>query len=140
MAGRLETLRELVRPKLIGWGSLLIGAIAAYDSCSNQFPQLGLRKLGDILLPGVTMTGALLPWWGWLLILQAIFVYSLFEYVRRNIPLRSLAKQMPQYDKDASLDLSHLLYFAVLESTVVSIDGLIAEAPQGPVPLNSDKD
>ncbi len=30
------------------------------------------------------MSGSLLPWWGWLLILQAIFVYGLFEYVRRQ--------------------------------------------------------
>lgn len=29
------------------------------------------------------MSGSLLPWWGWLLIAQAIFVYALFEYVRR---------------------------------------------------------
>lgn len=25
----------------------------------------------------------LLPWWGWLLVLQAIFIFSLFEYVHK---------------------------------------------------------
>lgn len=31
------------------------------------------------------MSGSLLPWWGWLLVLQALFVYGLFEYVRRSV-------------------------------------------------------
>lgn len=73
---RLSTLREVWASKIV---KLLVGAwalVASYDGVSSQFE---LPKLGKV----VGMSGNLLPWWGWLLILQAIFVYGLFEYVRR---------------------------------------------------------
>jgi hypothetical protein len=73
------TLRNLWRPKLVKISALFVAGVAAYDSFSSQF---ALPKLGRI----VGMSGQLLPWWGWLLTLQAIFVYALFEYVRRMAP------------------------------------------------------
>ena len=76
MASRLSTLRALWAPTVVKAAVLLVGAVAAYDSFSSQF---GWPTLGTLL----GISGSLLPWWGWLLILQAIFVYALFEYVRR---------------------------------------------------------
>lgn len=73
---RTNVLRALWAPKLVRVSALLVAGVAAYDSFSSQF---GLPTLGSIL----GMSGSLLPWWGWLLILQTIFVYALFEYVRR---------------------------------------------------------
>lgn len=43
-------------------------------------------------------------------------------------------------DVDAHLDLCHLLYFAIRESTVALIDELIKQAPQGNVPRGFDAD
>jgi hypothetical protein len=74
---RLSTLQELWRPKLVKVGSTGVAVVAGYDAASNQF---GFFKIGELL----GMSGSLLPWWGWLLILQTIFIYALFEYVRRQ--------------------------------------------------------
>jgi hypothetical protein len=68
--------KELLAPKLVRWGLALLAVIGGYDTVASQAE---LPTLRDIL----GMSGALLPWWGWLLILQAILVYALFEYVRR---------------------------------------------------------
>ena len=76
---RLSTFRELWKPKIVKVGGAIVAALAGYDAASNQ---LGFVKIGEVL----GMSGTLLPWWGWLLILQAIFVYALFEYVRRMTP------------------------------------------------------
>lgn len=86
MAGeRLQTLWTMAQPRIVFWGGIGIGAVATYDSFSNQFPSWYLPKLGN-LLPGWSgMTGALLPWWGWLLVLQTVFLYALFEYVRKAV-------------------------------------------------------
>lgn len=73
---RFSTLRALWAPTIVKWAVSFVAVVAAYDAFSNQ---LSLPKLGRLL----GMSGTLLPWWGWLLILQAIFVYALFEYVRR---------------------------------------------------------
>lgn len=54
------------------------GAVPFYDAASNQF---GFPKISALW----GMSGDLLPWWGWLLIGQAVFVYALFEYVRRGL-------------------------------------------------------
>lgn len=75
-------------PKIVRYGALAVGAVAAYDSFSSQF---SFPKLGTV----AGVSGSLLPWWGWVLILQAIFVYALFEYVRRI--------QLPQSYDDTSL-------------------------------------
>ena len=77
---RLSTLRALWAPKLVKFVFGVVALVASYDSFSSQFRW---PKLGDLL----GMSGSLLPWWGWLLILQAIFVYALFEYVRMNLAL-----------------------------------------------------
>lgn len=51
-----------------------------------------MQKLGDLLPAWAGMTGALLPWWGWLLVLQALFTYALFEYVRiKAVPVKPQA-------------------------------------------------
>lgn len=73
---RITTLHAILRPKIVRWGAASLFGLGAYDAASSQF---GFPKLGKVL----GMSGMLLPWWGWLLILQAVFVYGLFDYVRR---------------------------------------------------------
>jgi hypothetical protein len=73
---RLSTIRGLWKPKIVKIGGTLVAALASYDAASNQ---LGFVKIGEVL----GMSGTLLPWWGWLLAVQAVFAYALFEYVRR---------------------------------------------------------
>jgi hypothetical protein len=70
-------LRDLFKPLAVRIGASSAGIIGAYDAISNQFI---LPKLGKI----IGMSGTLLPWWGWLLVLEAILVFALFEYVRRH--------------------------------------------------------
>lgn len=86
--GHFELLRDLFRPRLVKVGAGLTSGLFIYDALSNQFD---LTKLGKLL----GMSGNLLPWWGWLLILQAILVYALFEYVRRISP-----SSPPEYDDE----------------------------------------
>ncbi len=46
--------------------------------------QFGCDQLGWPTLPKAwQLTGAKLPWWGWLLLLQGSLTIALFEYVRR---------------------------------------------------------
>lgn len=79
MVKRLSTLREIAKP----WWVTASAALAALAGIW----QFGCDQLGWPKLPEAwAMTGAYVPWWGWLLILQAIFVAALFEYVRR-LPL-----------------------------------------------------
>jgi hypothetical protein len=85
---RLRTIHELLRPHIVRWTGWTVGAIGLYDVVSNQFPNLHLPKLGDLLPRWIAVSGSLLPWWGWLLILQAILVYALFEYVRKQLPIQ----------------------------------------------------
>lgn len=77
--GRLQTLHDIFRPRIVRWSAAILAALPLYDVFSNQF---NFPKLGKVM--GVT--GNLLPWWGWLLIMQAVFVYALFEYVRQTLP------------------------------------------------------
>jgi len=74
---RISTLGTLLKPKVVRVGLALFGLLAAYDTLSSQLELPTARRWWG-------MSGSLLPWWGWLLILQAIFVYALFEYVRRG--------------------------------------------------------
>lgn len=85
MAGEhFQTLRAIFRPWYIKVGSVLatLGAtVGIYASLQDQFPDR-LPKLQDM----VTMAHVLiLPWWGWLLVLQAVLGYGLYDYVRRTI-------------------------------------------------------
>ncbi|WP_288484820.1 hypothetical protein [uncultured Novosphingobium sp.] len=79
-------IKEYARPL---WVSLLalFGGVATYDGVSGQFD---LPKLSTLF----GKTGSLLPWWGWLLVIQAIAVAALFDYVRRNVPV-ALPQQLP---------------------------------------------
>ena len=84
--GHFQTLRALFRPWYVKVGSALATAAAGigiYASVQDQFPDK-LPKLQDV----VNMSHALiLPWWGWLLVLQAVLGFGLYDYVRRNVPV-----------------------------------------------------
>lgn len=66
------------------WSRVIAGSLAAM-----AFYQFGCDQFGWPTLPVAwQLTGAKLPWWGWLLILQATLVVALFEFVRRSyVPL-----------------------------------------------------
>jgi hypothetical protein len=73
-------IRELLRPL---WVRVLLPVslgVGTYDGVSSQF---NLPKLSQLF----GKTGALLPWWGWLLVIQAVAVAALFDFVRRNVPV-----------------------------------------------------
>lgn len=69
--------QEILRPWWVRVSIFLTVVVPSYDSNANQFD---LPKISELF----GMSGALLPWWGWLSILQAILMAALFEYVRRN--------------------------------------------------------
>ncbi len=103
--GAFQLIRDLFRPRLVRVFTLGLGFLAGYDAASNQFEW---PKLGKLL----GMSGNLLPWWGWLLILQAIFVFGLFEYVRRNAPAGrgdAVPSQSPPNDTELQGALSGLI-------------------------------
>lgn len=83
--GRLSTLREVLKPAIIRWGGSALVALGFYDVLCNQAGLPPLKNLANRVLPWWGMTGALMPWWGWLLVLQALFVYALFEYMRVKV-------------------------------------------------------
>jgi|SRR4051812_5609217 hypothetical protein len=97
--GAVKTLKEVLHPWAIRIALGLFSAIGVYDTVSNRFD---LPKLGHLL----GMSGSLLPWWGWLLVLQFVFVIALFEYIRRNVPIR--AKAVAHDGTSPSNDLSVL--------------------------------
>ncbi|MGL3820573.1 hypothetical protein [Sphingopyxis sp. R3-92] len=90
MAGTKAFVGELVRPKAVRWGALLLAGVGAYDVGCNQF---GWPKIPELW----GMTGSLLPWWGWLIAIQGLIVVALFEYVRRNAT--QALKSTPPYDE-----------------------------------------
>lgn len=69
--------------------------------------QFGCDQLDWPKLPALWgMTNALIPWWAWLLLAQAGFIYALFEYVRRNVALpNGSANDAPRIYDDSSLDV-----------------------------------
>lgn len=95
---RTSTFGALLKPKLVRVGLAIFAALAAYDTLSSQLELPTVRRWWG-------MSGSLLPWWGWLLILQAIFVYALFEYVRRLSPA---ASQTTQGDELPVLDYTEM--------------------------------
>ena len=81
MERKTTFLREILRPWWVRIAFLLTVAIPSYDGISNQFDW---PKIPELL----GMTGSLLPWWGWLIVILAISVGALFDYVRRNVPIQ----------------------------------------------------
>lgn len=119
---RLKTLRELYRPKLVRYASLAIAAVAGYDAASNQFGLPTIRTVWGV-------SGSLLPWWGWLLALQAVFVYALFDYVRR-LPRAELDKASEESSQSGlQLEVAELR---------LAIQSLTGEVDQPEEPLAVD--
>lgn len=84
---RWLVVKELVWGRV--WVRVLLAAwtvAASYDTLNGVISQLlpgtwELPELGVLFMSG----SALLPWWGWLLILQAILTASVIEFVVRHI-------------------------------------------------------
>ena len=96
----LALLRSIFKSWWIGLaaaGAILLAFINGYAGVQDQFGWL--PKLQDVV--AVPHLG-FLPWWGWLfvwlLVLVSIFVYALFEYVRRNLPAASPQATTPVSD------------------------------------------
>lgn len=114
---RVSVLLDVIRPWFVRILLSLWGVTAGYDGVSNQF---GLQKIPKVW----GMTGSLLPWWGWLLVLQAIFVFALFEYVRRN----AAPSPEPVAPPCASYDDTEIA--AKVAQILVRLQGLDAKAEQ----------
>lgn len=81
-----ETRSQALKEVFATWKArLFVGipmAAGAYQFGCDQLDWPKLPVLWD-------MTGALFPWWGWVLVAQAGFVFALFEYVRRNVGIQT---------------------------------------------------
>jgi hypothetical protein len=89
MAKRFETLRAAFKPwqvKVAAGVGGFFAALEGYNALCEQFSSL--PKLEAIKMNWLLAAISILPWWAWLLV---AFVYALFEYVRRNIPIRKSA-------------------------------------------------
>lgn len=80
---RLHTLQDIIRPAIVRWGGVGVFLLGFYDVLCNQ---IGLPPLKELF----GKTGSLMPWWGWLTVLQSLFVYALFEYVRQHLSVQIL--------------------------------------------------
>lgn len=101
METRINTFLAIVRPPLVRVVLGLWAGLAGYDVLSSQFELPTIRAVWG-------MSGNLLPWLGWLLILQAIFVYALFEYVRRS-PQSTGAESAPLVMQTSGADVEATL-------------------------------
>ena len=99
LESRLSLFRDLLAPRFVKILLGLVGSLGTYDAASSQFDWPKLPKVWG-------MSGGLLPWWGWLLVLQAIFVYALFEYVRK---LRKSPQTNVSNDDDLTTVTDNLL-------------------------------
>lgn len=116
-------------PNIVKYGATIASCLALYDILSNQFD---LPTIGRI----VGMSGALMPWWGWLLILQVIFVYGLFEYVRRTLPTpTTVTIGTPEPYEALHREIGHIAHrLAQHEKEIGKIDNLersLRPQPQG---------
>jgi hypothetical protein len=78
---RFSVLRDIFKPWYVKVGSAVAGACAlvgGYSGLQSQFPDHLPLLQAVVVMTHITV----LPWWGWLLVLQAVFTYGLFEYVR----------------------------------------------------------
>jgi len=70
--------------------------VSGYDTFSGAFSQIipgyELVTLGSLVMGG----SHVLPWWGWLLILQGLLWAALAEYVARHIPSLRAASAEPE--------------------------------------------
>lgn len=76
--------------------ALIIWAVfSGYDTfsgvVSQAFPAFELNPLGTLIVGA----SRLLPWWGWLVILQALLVCSVVEYVLRHVKRLEDAQATP---------------------------------------------
>lgn len=78
MPKKTSSLGAILRP----WWVRVFGssgvAASAYQFGCDQFGLPTLPRLWGL-------TGAYLPWWGWLLVAQGVLVLAIFDYVRRNV-------------------------------------------------------
>jgi hypothetical protein len=76
---RLQTLQEVFRPRVAQIWTFVVSALFLYDVLCNQFGLPNIPKLWGV-------TGTLMPWWAWVVLLQLGFTYGLFEVMRRVAP------------------------------------------------------
>lgn len=81
---RISTLGTILKPTLVRGGLALLALLATYDTLSSQFELPTIRRWWG-------MSGSLLPWWGWLLILQLAAICVLFEFAYRRVGKAALA-------------------------------------------------
>jgi len=77
ITGRLESARNLLKPKLVRWSGGALLLIGTWDVLSSQF---GLLTLGEVL----GLSGRVLPLWAWFDLILLVLIYALFEYQRQS--------------------------------------------------------
>lgn len=81
----LETVKQIFRPWYLGLGTPAVFIGGLYQFACDQFGAPTIPRLWG-------MTGAYLPWWGWMLIVQALITVAVFNYVRRQLPFCELGR------------------------------------------------
>ena len=92
------------------WGHWLVrifffawALIAGYDTFSGVLGQITPWSPWPIRqLFGLAMTTGshLLPWWGWLLVLQGLVLFAIIDYLSR-LPVRTVAAEAPEIEPPA---------------------------------------
>jgi hypothetical protein len=106
---RLTFLRDILRPVWVRCILPIWGVVASYDVLRSQFFSDWLTAHTPRALDILTMTGPLLPWWGWLLILFAILAIASFEHAYHlHERLTKLSKSPLRIDFCSDADIRKL--------------------------------
>lgn len=131
------------------------------QSVGNRY-QAYLAYVGLVVAVWLAMSG-LLKWgrpffpdaWGWpeaivlalialcalvLVASAALVAWRVFRPLQQKAAPAQLSTGRIATDGDVHLDLCHLLYFALEETTVALLDDLIKQVPEGNIPRNQDGD
>lgn len=121
MQNRLNTLQNLARPLWVKVSGISVALAGVW--------QFGCDQLGWPRLPQAwAIVDAHVPWWGWLITLQTIFVASLFEYVRRNtsfVPATSETAHSSELLDSVEAMLSEKLGFYDIKVEQIRVDTAI---------------
>jgi hypothetical protein len=111
---RLDLLNEIFRTRTSKITTAALASMAVYQFACDQF--------GAPMLPNLWgMTGAALPWWAWLLLMQLGFLYGLFEFVRRSYR-ESVTTPSPSLAQDNETSLPHNLGRPVTSGVSIEVD------------------
>jgi hypothetical protein len=97
VADRFNYLKAVAATPWLRWIALLWVALTIYDMLLGQFLPPEWAKNAPRFYDVLRMTGGWLPWWGWLLIGQSIFIIAMIEHGVRADRRRAEAPSSPAH-------------------------------------------